>query len=274
MFRILPKNNYFCISLRQKRNMSDILNILCKLKIFTIQELTQALDGKVKSVASLLTRYKQKGWIIQIRRNTYCMIDFASGLPACDKFEIGSHLSATACISYHSALEFHGLAHQPFNEVFVKSISRFNSFSFDYTSYTYCRQSTENPGMISPLGNSYIKVTDLESTLIDCFDRIDKAGGIEELMHCMEGIYMLNEEKIKYYLSIYNKSFLYQKTGFLLEQIKDQANISDALIEFCRNKSENHVKWLINDEDSDAFVNKWRLYVPKNLKYKEDYELI
>ena len=85
---------------------------------------------------------------------------------------------------------------------------------------------------------------------------------------------MLNEEKIKYYLSIYNKSFLYQKTGFLLEQIKDQANISDALIEFCRNKSENHVKWLINDEDSDAFVNKWRLYVPKNLKYKEDYELI
>ena len=147
MFRILPKSNYFCISLRQKRNMSDILNILCKLKIFTIQELTQALDGKVKSVASLLTRYKQKGWIIQIRRNTYCMIDFASGLPACDKFEIGSHLSATACISYHSALEFHGLAHQPFNEVFVKSISRFNSFSFDYTSYTYCRQSTT----ISPI---------------------------------------------------------------------------------------------------------------------------
>ena len=60
MFRILPKNNYFCISLRQKRNMSDILNILCKLKIFTTQELTQALDGKVKSVASLLQGINKK----------------------------------------------------------------------------------------------------------------------------------------------------------------------------------------------------------------------
>lgn len=56
--------------------MSDILNILYKLKIFTIQDLIQALDGKVKSVASLLTRYKQKGCIIQIRRNTFCMIDY------------------------------------------------------------------------------------------------------------------------------------------------------------------------------------------------------
>lgn len=274
MFLILPENNYFCISLRQKRNMSDILNILYKLRIFTLQELTQALDGKVTSVASLLTRYKQKGWIIQIRRNTFCMIDFASGLPACDKFEIGSHLSETSCISYHSALEFHGLAHQPFNEVFVKSVSRFNSFLFDSVNYTYCRQTVENSGMISPLGNPYIKVTDLESTLIDCFDRIDRAGGVEELLHCMEGIYLLNEEKIKYYLSIYNKSFLYQKTGFLLEQIKEQANISNDLIDFCRKKSENHVKWLVNSEVSDAFVNKWRMYVPQNLKYKEDYELI
>lgn len=274
MFLNLPESCYFYVFLRQKRNMSDILNILCKLKIFTTQELTQALDGKVKSVASLLTRYKQKGWIIQIRRNTFCMIDFASGLPACDKFEIGSHLSETACIGYHSALEFHGLAHQPFNEVFVKSTSRFNSFSFDSINYTYCRQTTENSGMISPLGNPYIKVTDLESTLIDCFDRIDRAGGVEELLHCMEGISLLNEEKIKYYLSIYNKSFLYQKTGFLLEQIKEQANISNDLIDFCRKKSGSHVKWLVNSEESDAFVNKWRMYVPQNLKYKEDYELI
>ena len=33
--------------------MSDILNILYKLKIFTIQDLIQALDGKVKSVQDI-----------------------------------------------------------------------------------------------------------------------------------------------------------------------------------------------------------------------------
>ena len=100
--------------------MTELLSILYKLRIFTLDELSEALKGKVKAVEALLARYKQQGWIVAIRRNTYCMKDIASGLPVCDKYEIGSHLSPTACISYHTALEFHGLAHQPFNEVFVK----------------------------------------------------------------------------------------------------------------------------------------------------------
>ena len=93
------------------------------------------------------------------------------------------------CISYHTALEFHGLAHQPFNEVFVKSMTRFNPFSFDDVDYTYCRQTKEIVGMMTPKGNPYVRVTDMESTLLDSFDRIDRAGGIEELLHCMEGIF-------------------------------------------------------------------------------------
>lgn len=100
--------------------MTELLSILYKLRIFTLDELSEALKDKVKSVEALLARYKQQGWIVAIRRNTYCMKDIASGLPVCDKYEIGSHLSHTACISYHTALEFHGLAHQPFNEVFRK----------------------------------------------------------------------------------------------------------------------------------------------------------
>lgn len=166
--------------------MTELLSILYKLRIFTLDELSEALKGKVKSVEALLARYKQQGWIVAIRRNTYCMKDIASGLPVCDKYEIGSHLSHTACISYHTALEFHGLAHQPFNEVFVKSMTRFNPFSFDDVDYTYCRQTKEIVGMMTPKGNPYVRVTDVESTLLDCFDRIDRAGGIEELLHCME----------------------------------------------------------------------------------------
>ena len=220
--------------------MTELLSILYKLRIFTSDELSEALKGKVKSVEALLARYKQQGWIVAIRRNTYCMKDIASGLPVCDKYEIGSHLSHTACISYHTALEFHGLAHQPFNEVFVKSMTRFNS----------------------------------ESTLLDCFDRIDRAGGIEELLHCMEGIVLLNEERLIDYLARYDKAFLYQKTGYLLERIKEQANISESLLELCRAKGTKSVKWLTNNEESDTFVNKWRMYVPQELTSKEEYELI
>lgn len=164
------------------------------------------------------------------------MVDIASKLPVSDKYEIGSHLSPTACISYHTALEFHGLAHQPFNEVFVKSLTRFNSFAFEDVDYTYCRQAKEIIGMMNPKRNPYVRVTDVENTLLDCFDRIDRAGGIEELLHCMESIVMLDEDKIIRYLELYNKAFLYQKTGYLLERIQKQGNLSDSLIELCRKK--------------------------------------
>lgn len=254
--------------------MTEQLSILYKLQIFTLEELSEALKGKLKSVKGLLARYKQQGWIVSIRRNTYCMVDIASKLPVCDKYEIGSHLSPTACISYHTALEFHGLAHQPFNEVFVKSLTRFNSFAFEDADYTYCRQTREITGVMTPKGNPHVRVTDVESTLLDCFDRIERAGGIEELLHCMEAIVLLDEEKIIHYLEMYNKAFLYQKAGYLLERIKEQANISDSLIELCRNKGTKSVKWLTNDEESDTFVGKWRIYVPQKLTSKEEYELI
>ena len=61
-------------------------------------------------------------------------------------------------------------------------MTRFNSFSFDDVDYTYCRQTKEIIGMMTPKGNPYVRVTDVESTLLDCFDRIDRAGGIEELL--------------------------------------------------------------------------------------------
>ena len=254
--------------------MMELLSLLYKLRIFTLEELSEALKGKLKSVQGLLARYKQQGWVVSIRRNTYCMIDIASKQPVCDKYEIGSHLSPTACISYHTALEFHGLAHQPFNEAFVKSQSRFNSFVFEDIDYTYCRPTKEIIGMMNPKGNPYVRVTDIESTLLDCFDHIDRAGGIEELLHCLESIVMLDEGKIIHYLEQIGKSFLYQKAGYLLERIKEQANLSDSLIEQCREKGTKSVKWLTNDEESDTFVSKWRMYVPQELTSKEEHELI
>ena len=55
--------------------MTELLSILYKLRIFTLDELSEALKDKVKAVEALLARYKQQGWIVAIRRNTYCMKD-------------------------------------------------------------------------------------------------------------------------------------------------------------------------------------------------------
>lgn len=253
------------------KQMTDIFGIAYRLRIFTLCELMKATsESNTLQLSKLLQRWQQQGVAVQVRRNLYCMVDLSTGLPLCNKYEIGSHLSESSYISYHSALEFHGLAHQPFNEVFVSSLSRFNSFCHDDVDYVYCRQAANNiEGIGSPKGNPFVRITDMERTLLDCFDRIDRAGGIEELLHCMEGITLLDEEKLTTYLAAFNKVFLYQKTGYLLERIKEQAHITDPFIELCRTKGTKSVKWLTNNDESDTFVNRWRLYVPQALTEKD-----
>ena len=257
--------------------MTDVFGAAHRLRVFTLCELAKSANGNnLPQTSKLLQRWQQQGGVTQVRRNLYCMVDLATGLPVCNKYEIASHLSESSYVSYHSALEFYGFAHQPFNEVFVSSLSRFNSFCFDDAEYIYCRQTADNViGVESPRGNPFVRVTDVERTLLDCFDRIDRAGGVEELLHCMEGIVLVNEEKLIAYLDAFGKAFLYQKAGYLLEHIKEQAHISDTFFELCREKGTNGVKWLTNDDDSDTFVNRWRLYVPKAFVEKRtEYELI
>lgn len=256
--------------------MTELLGIAYRLRIFTLGELVEAAkESKTLRISKLLQRWQQHGLAVQVRRNLYCMVDLSTGLPVCNKYEIGSHLSETSYISYHSALEFHGLAHQPFNELFVSSHSRFNSFCFDEVDYTCCQTGANTMGVIVPKANSFVRVTDVERTLLDCFDNIEKAGGVEELLHCMEAVVMLNENKLVVYLSAFGKAFLYQKTGYLLERIKNQARISDSFLELCRKKGTKSVKRLTNHDDSDTFVNRWRLYVPQILTKKGgDDELI
>lgn len=257
--------------------MTDKLGLAYRLRIFTLRELACAIkESNPLLVSKQLQRWTQQGWVMQVRRNLYCMVDLATRKPVCNKYEIGSHLSESSYISYHTALEFHGLAHQPFNVAFVSSLSRFNPFDFGDADYIYCRQTANDiGGIMTPKGNPFVRVTDMERTLLDCFDRIDRAGGIEELLHCMESIVMLNEEKLASYLEGFDKAFLYQKTGYLLERIKEQTHISDSFLELCREKGTKSVKWLTNNDESDTFVNRWRLYVPKVLTENEiEYELI
>ncbi len=86
---------------------------------------------------------------------------------------------------------------------------------------------------------------------------------------------MLNEDKLTTYLAAFNKAFLYQKTGYMLERIKKQAHISDAFIDLCYKKGTKSVKWLTNNDESDTFINRWRLYVPQILTEKRmENELI
>lgn len=243
--------------------MQQYLENLHSLKLFNLSDVI-ALTGTMRSAQELMRNYVRRGIVVQIRRNLYSVTDLATKTIIATKFEIGSHVSESSYISYHSALEYHGIAHQQFFTLYVSSNSRFNDFDFEDIHYAYCKSNIVE-GVEIPSMDTKVKVTNLERTIIDCLDRLDRAGGLEEFVHSLSMLTFLDENKLLDYLSVYAKAFLYKKAGFVLGFFQKDLKLSTDFIDLCHQKGAAHVKYLTDPQESDTFHKGWNIYAPKNI---------
>ncbi|AUG58739.1 hypothetical protein HVS_14400 [Acetivibrio saccincola] len=232
---------------------------LVKLNTFTMDDVYK-LVGNKKTASSLVFRLSKKGLVKKIRNNLYTCINVADEQPVATKYHIACAVNNTAYLSHHSAFEYMGISNQVFYEIYVSSEKRFDDFEFNGITYKYV-SSKISSGVMEPKNTQGIRVTTLERTVVDSIKDFEKIGGLEELLNCIESIPYLNENKLIKYLDAYNLQFLYQKAGFLLEHYKDQLQLSDEFILYCRNKTGKSTRYLT--KDSTKYVNEWRLVVPE-----------
>lgn len=83
-----------------------------------------------------------------------------------------------------------------------------------------------------------VRVMDQERAVVDYVNDFDHIGGIEELLRGLELITFLSEERLLKYLELYNKAVLYQKTGYILEHLKNGLELSDEFFDVCIQKKE------------------------------------
>ena len=243
--------------------MKDYMRKLHGIKLFTLKDVT-ALTGNESTAKSLLASGTCDATICHIKTNLYAVTDLATGQCAANKFEIASSISETACVAYHSAMEYHGMGHQLFNEMSVFSDSAFRTFEFE--DITYIRRNPKiKEGVMVPVMNSKVKVTDLERTVIDCIDRIKYAGGLEELLNNFLSVAYIDETKLKTYLDAYGKSSLYQKAGFLLSMYRKQWGLSAGFFRHCKAHIGKSTRYLTDVTDNTAYDSEWRLCVPENM---------
>ena len=243
--------------------MGDYLHKLHKIKLFSLQDVTQ-LTRNESTAKSLLSAGIKNGTICRVKMNLYAVTDLATMRCAANKYEIASHISETACVAYHSAMEYHGLGHQMFNEVSVVTPYAFKSFAFEGLTYIR-RQPTIDEGVMTPMMDSRVRVTDLERTIIDCIDRIKYAGGLEELLNNMSSIAYVDESKLQRYLEDYGKAYLYQKTGFLLSMFKKQMRLSSVFFRRCKANIGQSTRYLTDASENTTYDAEWRLCVPADL---------
>lgn len=237
---------------------------LLQLGVFTINDVDQFYTNR-NSAASAVKSLIKKGLVKGVKKNLYVCNDMQNKFPVVDRFKIGSSITKGAYISHHSALEFHGIGHQLFFEVYVSTNYVFKAFEFDGLKYHYTSSKSEE-GVETYSTNRGVRVTNIERTVIDCIKDLNLVGGIEELLQCLRLITYLDSKKLIEYLKIYNIQFLYQKVGYILEHFKEELQLEDSFFELCQSKIVKSKRYLTYKGDSNlVYSSKWRLFVPEKL---------
>ena len=240
--------------------MKGFLDKFHELKIFTLDDATRIVKSKTYAM-TILRGYIEESLVVKIRRNLYGVTNLATKHIEANRYEVASALTPTAYISYHSALEFYGMANQVFNTMYVASDSIFNSFEFDGLSYMYAK-SPINVGIETPVMSYGIRITSLERTVIDCIDRIDRCGGSEEMLQCFGMIMHISEAKLMEVLESYDKATLYKKVGFVLSRFRGRFNLSNDFYETCKERANVGSKVLTSYEDCTEYDKEWNISYP------------
>jgi predicted transcriptional regulator of viral defense system len=236
---------------------------LVDLGCFTRDDV-EAMTGNRETAHSVIENYKKKGLIESVRRDLFVAISLETKQPVPNRYAIASLAAPGAYVSCHSAFEYHGLANQVYYEVYAASPFRFRTFEHDGLTYRHVSSPFES-GVEAKTDGA--RVTDLERTVIDGINDFDKAGGLEELLRCIGMIPYLDAFKLIGYLIGYDKVFLYQKAGYILEHFMDSLKLTDDFFSACRSKVPKGKRYLYENVKSEphALNKSWALYVPEDL---------
>ena len=242
--------------------------------VFTIEKLRFAVNSKnIKSIYNNLKYYLNKNRIRSVRQGLYYVIPEGSHL---DKFYpnnilVTSCLSKDVVLAFHSALEVMGYGHSLFHRFFYYSPDRKRKFYFrgnEFICIKIPEKLKEKKMEMFGVEEKYyhqlsIKFTNRERTFVDCLDRPEYGGGIEEVYRCIEKYPYLNFKEILEYLGVLNKRVLYAKVGFFLQQHKDQFYVGEELLKKLKEKKPASTVYFDSKRKKGKLIKEWNLVVPE-----------
>lgn len=243
--------------------------------MFTTDEFAAANQRtKRESKHSLLAYNRRSGRLLNVRRGLYAVVP--DGMEAesymVNPFLVAGKATSDAILAYHAALQFHGYAYSHFNTVtYLTTQKESKKFTFQGTEYTgvtqpkiLIRKEQQDFGVdtVDQLGMD-IRVTCIERTLVDCFDRIDLSGGMEEVWRSLQLVPYLRMQRILDYLALLDNAVTTAKVGLFFETYREHFRIKDEELAALRSRKPLHRSYMFPGEHSGKLVSEWNLIVPQ-----------
>ena len=239
------------------KHYESLLDMGC----FSREQLIQ-LTGTPGAANMIIYEYQKKRLIEKVKRDFYVVISLETKQPLLSRYQIGANLFPDACISHHSAFEVYGYGSQVFYECFVATDKRFSDFEYDGITYHRIERKTD----VDVVMQGNMRVTSIEQTVIDSIRDYEKIAGLEEVLRCLMLVPSLNEQKILACLKRNRNGFLYQKCGYLFEELKQEFDFSEDFFMECEKNVSGARRYLMKESQNTVFNERWKLYVPFSLK--------
>lgn len=243
--------------------------------VFTTDEFAAANQHtKRESKHSLLAYNRRSGRLINIRRGLYAVVPdgMAAESYMVNPYLVAAKATTDAVLAYHSALSFHGYAYSQFSTVTYltaqKEAKKFDFQGSDYVGVTQplslLRRRKTNFGVeeADQIGMS-VRVTSLERTLVDCFDRLDLTGGLEEVWRSLQMVPQLRVREIGEYSRLLGNAVTTAKVGVFLQLNREHFRVKEEDLELLRKHRPSNKCYMVPGERGGKLVSEWNLVVPQ-----------
>jgi predicted transcriptional regulator of viral defense system len=200
-----------------------------EIQLFTLKNIREFTNDYSETLNEIIENLVKKGFLCRLERGKYCRSTFR------DENVIGTFVVSDGAIAYWSALHLHGLTEQFPNTVFVQTTLKKSSTSILGTTYQFIKISVKKQtGIIyNGYGNYKYPITDMEKTIVDCFDLPQYSGGYAELIRAFAQA-KLNADKLINYCTAIDNIAIIKRLGFLAEWLQQKDLIP--FVEFARTK--------------------------------------
>lgn len=224
-----------------------------EIDIFLLEEIEEELNMRFENINEILENLVHKELLSRIERGKFCRATFR------DENVIGAFVVKKGAVSYWSALNLHGLTEQFPNTVFVQTTHKKNDKSIFGVNYKFIKiPESKRKGILKEgFGNHSYQMTDIEKTIVDCFDLPQYSGGFAELIHAF-AVTQLSGEKMIDYCNAINNIAATKRMGFLAELFEKKGLKS--FIRFAKNQIRDAYNPIDPQGlDSGTFNAEWKL---------------
>jgi len=229
---------------------------------------------------SILYHHLKKGFLLNVRRGFYVVNYGNSYQPEnIDPRLLAGRISEDAVLSYHTALESHGLAYSDFNRHVYFTKKQIRDFEFQGQIYKGVFPPTEISEKAYLTEVEEIKILDLpikrttlERTIVDVLDKPDFSGGWEEVWRSLERVTIFNVKAAIAYALKLGKASTVGKLGYFLDQRPDYLKVEESILSplisnapkgpYCIDKS-------LSKKSGSTYIRRWGILVPNYLHEKQ-----